>query len=110
MDQCIIKDLVERVRVSPSTLTGTLNRMKRAGVIITRRDSGDGRALRIKLTPFGRSLEPKCRELLPKLERILHAGMTERDKRALRRLLSRAIENVRQAENNRAPRTRGTEP
>ncbi len=96
-DNCIIKDLVQRVRVSPSTLTGTLNRMKRVGLIQTGRDSGDGRALRIKLTPLARSLAPKCRELLPELEEILHRGMSARDKKALRRLLVKAIDNMREA-------------
>src|SRR6266567_995642 len=43
-DGCIIKDLVERVRLSPSTLTGTLERMKGARLIETHRDPADGRA------------------------------------------------------------------
>ena len=67
MDRCIIKDLVERLRVSPSTLTGAIERMKRAGIVSTRRDAGNRRALRIQLTRLGRSLEPQCRKLLPEL-------------------------------------------
>jgi DNA-binding MarR family transcriptional regulator len=97
-DGCIIKDLVRRVRISPSTLTGTLERLKRSGVIQTRRDAADGRALRITLTPLGRSLEPKCRSLLRYLEQTLFRGMTAEEAQQLRALLVKATENVRETE------------
>jgi DNA-binding MarR family transcriptional regulator len=96
VDDCIIKDLVRRIRISPSTLTGTLERLKGSGVIETRRDAVDGRAWRIKLTPLGRSLEPKCRILLRHLEQVLYRGMAEAEALALRDLLGRVIENLRQ--------------
>jgi MarR family transcriptional regulator, organic hydroperoxide resistance regulator len=110
VDDCIIKDLVRRVRISPSTLTGTLERLKRSGIIETRRDAVDGRAWRIKLTPLGRSLEPKCRVLLRRLELVLHRGMSEKEARTLRDLLDRTIENLRQPDLPAATHRRKSPP
>jgi DNA-binding MarR family transcriptional regulator len=96
-DDCIIRDLAIRVRHSPSTLTGMLNRMKRSGLIEQHRDSQDGRAARITLTPLGRSLEPRCRALLRELESILAGGMSRQEAETFKDLLSRADGNIHRA-------------
>lgn len=96
-DNCIIRDLSIRVRLSPSTLTAMLGRMKRAGLIERHRDEKDGRALRITLTPLARSLKPRCRILLTRVEEALQGGMSDSESAALKKLLSKTIDNIRQS-------------
>ena len=94
-DDSIIKDIAERVQLAASTLTSLLNRMERNGLVTRYRDGEDGRAVRIKLTPLGRSFEPQCRELLDRLRRQIQAGFTEKEVEKLNKLLSRVIDNLR---------------
>jgi DNA-binding MarR family transcriptional regulator len=94
-DGCMIKDLAARVRLAPSTLSSILNKMGRKGLLERRRDPNDGRAARIKLTPLGRSLEPRCRAVLERLRQTIQAGLSEEEVKSLKVLLTRVIENLR---------------
>jgi MarR family transcriptional regulator, temperature-dependent positive regulator of motility len=75
--------------------------MERAGLLERRRDDRDGRVVRIRLTPLGRSLEPRCRSVLHGLSEVLRAGMSEADLRHTKRLLRRLTETLRRAERQR---------
>ncbi len=97
-DNLIIKNLVDRVRMSPSALTAVLGRMEAAGLVTRSRDPGDGRAVRVRLTRLGRLLEPRCRALLLDVEAILRDGMTEAEVRQFKDLLSRTIANIRRVQ------------
>lgn len=94
-DNDIIKNIGERVRLAPSTLSSLLSRMEKHGVVKRYRDKKDGRAVRIKLTPLGRSFEPPCRALLDRLRRQIQTGLTDDEVETLRALLSRVIDNLR---------------
>ena len=93
-----IKTLAVRTMLSPSTLTGMLDRMERAGIVSRAADPADGRSVLVRLTPLGRSLEPRCRELLRRVNRVLHAGMAEPELRRLKRSLAKSIEAMRTEE------------
>ncbi|MGH9340933.1 MAG: MarR family winged helix-turn-helix transcriptional regulator [Acidobacteriota bacterium] len=94
-DDLIIKDLVDRLELSPSTLTGMLKRMERAKLIRRWRDKNDGRAVRIKLTVLGRSLEGKCRQVERRLNDTLETGINREDSQVVKRCLSQMIYNMR---------------
>ncbi len=94
-DDCIIKDIVERTSLAPSTLTAMLNRMERSGLVKRHPDLADRRATRVKLTKLGRSLEPACWEVQNRIQGILQAGITADEGEALRRLLARIMDNLR---------------
>ncbi len=94
-DGRIIKELAQRVSMSQSSLTKTLQRMERAGIVERRRDSADGRATRVTLTPLGRSIEPQCKSLARRMELVLLKGMTKEEGATLRILTVRAIDNLR---------------
>src|SRR5437899_1842084 len=57
-DNCIIKDISHSTHIANGTLTGLLKRMEEGGLVQCRRCLEDGRAVRVVLTPLGRSLEP----------------------------------------------------
>ena len=96
-DACIIKDLSERVQLSPSTLTETLRRMKKAGLIEQHRDGVDGRASRIYLTKLAWSIESKCRAVADQVRCILESRMTQREVTELKTLLARMVGNLRRS-------------
>src|SRR5882724_151715 len=58
-DNCIIKDISRSTHIANGTLTGLLKRMEKSGLVQCRRCAEDGRAVRVVLTPLGRSLEPR---------------------------------------------------
>jgi DNA-binding MarR family transcriptional regulator len=97
-DDCIIRALAEKTRLSFPTLTVMLRKMEKAGLIRSRRDPDDGRAVRIRLTPMGRSIEPRCREVLAKLNSVLGSGLSRKDVARAKMSLARMIENMRAAE------------
>ena len=97
-DDRIIKDVVERTGLSASTLTGMLSTMERFGVIERHRDPDDGRAVRVRLTPLGRSLRPRCRNVLKRVSQVLHADLTEDEIRNLKLSLSRILAAMRSDE------------
>src|SRR6185295_12537877 len=78
-DDCIIRDLAEKTRLSFPTLTQMLRKMEAAGLVRSRRDPDDGRAVRIRLTPLGRSIEPRCRKVLARLNAVLESGLSRHD-------------------------------
>ncbi len=56
-------DLAERANVSRATITGLLNTMERAGLIVRALDPHDRRSSRVKITPKGEQLLEKVRPL-----------------------------------------------
>jgi DNA-binding MarR family transcriptional regulator len=97
-DNCIIKDIGRSLRVSSGTLTGLLDRMRRAGLIECRRCRQDGRATRIRLTALGRSLEPRVREFHRSINDIVEQGFTTAEISAGKAFLARMLDSLRAAE------------
>lgn len=97
-DDCIIRDLAERTRLSFPTLTQMLRKMEASGLVRTRRDPEDGRAVRVRLTPLGRSIEPRCRKVLVRLNAVLESGLSRKDVVRSKKALARMIENMRRNE------------
>ena len=93
-DGCVIKELAAKVRLSPSTLTGLLQRMDNSGLIKCRRDPQDGRALLISLTALGHSLKPRYNAMLKRMEAILQADIAEEDIETVKQVLSKVLENI----------------
>jgi DNA-binding MarR family transcriptional regulator len=112
-DDLAIKDLVERAGLSYSTLSGMVSRMKRAKLIACRRDAADGRLVRVRLTPLGKSLEPQCRAALERIDEIMRAGTSAKQLLATRHTLQqmtiamRAYDNRRRGEKGAEPQQNG---
>ncbi len=75
-DNLIIKDLVHRISLAPSTLTGILSKME-AGSLITRgSDKADRRAVRVKLTTRGKSLRARAMLALKRVNAVMEATLS----------------------------------
>jgi DNA-binding MarR family transcriptional regulator len=105
-DDCIIKQIGQRVELSPSTLTGMLRRMEQAGIVETRRDESDGRAVRVRLTRLGRSLRARCRFVEQTVTRVLCADMRPEDVDAVKRGLQKMVASMRADEQDAKRRAR----
>src|SRR5262245_53441573 len=93
-DDVIIKDLVRRTHLAPSTLGRALREMERAGLLCRRKCGVDGRAVRIQLTPLARSLEERCYEAARRLKEASEAGLSRQEVQAVKAGLARIIQNL----------------
>jgi DNA-binding MarR family transcriptional regulator len=94
-DDRIIKEISERVGLSQSTLTGMLTRMEKNGLIERRRDSIDGRAIRVRLTAKGRELEPKCWAIFQQMREQFRKALSEAELGQLRNSLGKLANSLR---------------
>lgn len=103
-DDRVIKDIARRVQLSYSTLSGLLARMEKAGLIVCRKDTSDGRAVRVCLTPLARALEARCHEVVERINAIMLADLSAVEITQAQRLLARMIQAMRSDEETRAER------
>ncbi len=94
-DDCIIKNLVNRLQMANATLTGLLQSMDKAGLIERYRCPEDGRATRVKLTSFGSSLEDQMVEAHYRAISILQANLSKQESTELKRLLEEILDCMR---------------
>lgn len=97
-DGCTIKEISRRTRLAPCTLTGQLSRMKKAGLVRSRADRRDRRAVRVWLTPLGDSLRAGMDELHSKLMAVVQNGMDDREFERVRDGMVRMVESIREHE------------
>lgn len=100
-DDRTIKELVQRLGLSYSRLSGMLSRMARAGVVECRRDPDDGRSVRARLTPMGKSLEGRCLGVLRRIDQVMQSAVSGRDARILQQGLQRLTATMRGYEGRR---------
>ncbi len=93
-DNCIIKRLVEKLKLPNATLTGLLDRMEATGIVERYPCPDDGRAFRVRLTPFGRSLESDMARRHRLAMNVLQTGLNDAEVSELKRLLSRVLSNL----------------
>lgn len=93
-DHLTLRDLTGRTGLAPSTVTETVQRMEKAGLLMRVRDTVDKRSVRVSLTPLGRRLEPRLRAVEAKATKVLEDGLGAAEARRLRAGLSCVIQNL----------------
>ncbi|MFD0714595.1 MarR family winged helix-turn-helix transcriptional regulator [Paenibacillus sp. GCM10027626] len=91
-------ELAAKIRVKPATVTVMLNRMVKNGHVQRRPDPKDNRVSRVFLTDKGRAAVEEVRAALHASETNALRGITEEEKRLLRRLLLHMYHNVHEKE------------
>ena len=74
-DQVPIKELAERSQLACSTLTGVLQRMEDAGLIVRCRDENDGRLVLVSLTDLGKKLKRKSFSIAQRMTDLSEQGV-----------------------------------
>ena len=88
------RELYERVHIEQATMSNTLSRMERDGLVRRVRSETDRRQVHVFLTDYGAGL---WRALVPEAETMLTlalAGINALEEETLRVLLRRVIQNV----------------
>ena len=87
-------ELAEHLLLQPATVTNSLRRLEREGIIERRDDSNDQRISRVFTTEKGRQLEEPVNEKWSQLEAETFDGFTVEERLLLRRLLQQAYRNL----------------
>jgi DNA-binding MarR family transcriptional regulator len=87
-------ELTERLSRSPSTITKTVQRMEKAGLVRRGSDESDERISRVFLTDAGRALRPAVEEMWDKFDRQLFAGFTDQELALFHDFLTRLCRNI----------------
>lgn len=93
-DGLALRDLAERLSVRPPTITKTVARLAAQALIEKRASPTDARQSHAFLTTKGLALVEEVRAAQKAVERSALAGLTERERKALRKLLQRIERNL----------------
>ena len=94
------REVVEHLRVKPSTANGILDRMEEKGLICRMADANDQRQKRVAATEKGRCLRALVQAAFQDAETAMVRNLRPEETAALQTLLSRVIENL---EEDRTP-------
>ena len=86
--------LADAVCVDASTMTKTLARLERDGIVERKQNSSDARESRVYLTERGRSLQQPVNEIWSESDEQLMKGFTRAERTQLRRFLQQMLTNA----------------
>ena len=89
-----------RTGLASSTLTGMLDRMEDAALVIRKRSAEDRRVIRIFLGPKAVQCREQYTAVSEKMTDIYFRGFSENEVASFESLLLRVLENVREADRN----------
>jgi len=93
--QLSLSDLSGRIRAKNSTVTGIIDRMERAGIVLRRRSDEDRRVIHIALTAKGKKLALGAKTDPMHLFRALLEDLSLRDAADLERIMTKLASRVR---------------
>lgn len=93
------KEIAEKLNLAPATITDTLQRMERAGLLERRTDKEDQRVSRVFITEKGRSTRQEVGNAFKMLEDDLIKGFTLEEKVLLRRFFIQMRKNLIEVSN-----------
>lgn len=88
------RELADKLKVKPATITVMLNRMEKSGLVERKQDSNDQRMLRVYLTEKGRKVWLEVREVMKVIENDCFSNFTVEEKILLRRFLMQIRYNL----------------
>ncbi|MCJ2090220.1 MarR family transcriptional regulator [Methylobacterium sp. E-005] len=90
-------DLAALLRVRPPTASKTVTRLAALGIVERRAESGDGRVVRVQLTPAGLAKAEAIERIQEEVEAELLDHLDKTDRRRLRKLLRKAARGLAEA-------------
>ena len=86
--------LAKELRIEGATVTRHLDRLEREGLVTRSRDLEDRRQISVELTAAGKALHRRLRSVARRLDDRVCAGLTNKDRSDLQRVLERIRANV----------------
>ena len=93
------RELLENLKVKPSTVNGILDRMEEKGLVERSVSGTDARQRVVALTPAGVEREAQVKKSFLEAEALIARGLTEEETEMLRSLLERVIHNLEEDRN-----------
>jgi DNA-binding MarR family transcriptional regulator len=87
-------ELSKHAHVRPSTISTTIQRMEKVGLVERKHDAEDQRVSRVYLTEAGRALQGAVEQAWHRLEEEIFADLTMEEQVLLRRLFFQMRENL----------------
>jgi DNA-binding MarR family transcriptional regulator len=88
------RELAEHAGVEMPTVTRTVQRMLRDGLVFREAHPSDARSVKIRLAPKGRALEAAAAELRSSVMHSALSGIPEADRQRLASTLERVLQNL----------------
>nr|WP_314256570.1 MarR family transcriptional regulator [uncultured Devosia sp.] len=85
------KAIAEQASVEQATMTATLNRMERDGLVTRRPNPQDGRSMLVALTPLARAKLPEVAQAVNTINAHATEGLTQGEQDQYRSLLGKII-------------------
>ena len=88
------RELLDSLKVKPSTVNGILDRMEEKGLVERTVSGTDARQRLVALTPAGQEREKQVKQTFLEAEALIARGLTVEETDTLRSLLERVIQNL----------------
>lgn len=88
------KDLVEKLNITPASVSGIVNQMESEGLLTRIQDETDGRKFKLSLTETGQGLVSPVINSWLKIQEEITKGFTENEKATFLRLLKHVEKNL----------------
>lgn len=89
-----LRELAKKIHVRPPTVTVTVQRLEKTGLVYKKTDPTDLRVNHIYLTDKGKDIQAKIRALLDENECTMTAGFSEEELTTLCSYFQRIVENL----------------
>ena len=93
------RELLDNMKVKPSTVNGILDRMEEKGLVERSVSGADARQRLVTLTPAGVEREAEVKQSFLEAEALIARGLTQEETELLRSLLERVIHNLEEDRN-----------
>lgn len=93
-DNLTQKQLHRRLDIEQATLSNSLKRMERDGILLRKRTPQDKRVMHIVLTDHGRALQKVVNTAINDLQSVVNMGLTINDRRYFHRILKQMTEQA----------------
>lgn len=96
------RELADKLKIKPATITVMVNRMEKSGLVERRQDPEDQRKSRVYLTDKGKEIGLKVRDTLNTINDEVFTNFTEEEKVLLRRFFLQMIDNLTKANDKKS--------
>ena len=94
MDGCSQKEIAQQLGVKPPTVTVSIQRLEKAGLLCRKQDKKDQRVIRIYLTDKGRDVIREGMGVMQRTEEMVFRDFSETEMCLLRRFLEQMMKNI----------------
>lgn len=99
------REIARKLNVRPPTVTVTIRRLEKSGLVCRREDGEDRRVSRISLTAEGRAIAKQLREIMRRNEEQMFRGLSETERCLQERFFREILANVTEMNNRQEEET-----